>query len=376
MNDNYENLEKRISKAFTASLIRFAVIAFVVMVCTWAFLPFLPLLMWSIVLAVALFPARKFLQAKLGLSVTKSSTVIALAGVLLIGVPTAMVANSLTVKTVSTFKAYEAGTLSLPAPGPSVKEWPLVGEDLHAAWSSASTDLAGFVEDKQPQLKNASSWIVGVISGAAGSVFMLIGAFIVAGIMLAWAEQAGMSIRRIFITFSDEARGPGLHKLTTGTLRQVAVGIIGIAFLTAMTFGLTVALAGVPAASVFTLIALLFAIMQLPVTLIAFVTVALLWSGDSSAVVHNSIFTVLMIAASLVDNVLKPMILGRGLDVPMPVVLIGAIGGMMSGGILGMFVGAAFLSAGYQVFMSWVESETQAAKMESPESAPIETSKE
>jgi predicted PurR-regulated permease PerM len=83
-----------------------------------------------------------------------------------------------------------------------------------------------------------------------------------------------------------------------------------------------------------------------------------LWAGDSGTV-HNVIFTILLIAASLIDNFLKPLILGRGLDVPMPIVLIGAVGGMMSGGILGMFIGAAFLAAGYQVFMKWVETETQ-----------------
>ncbi len=71
------------------------------------------------------------------------------------------------------------------------------------------------------------------------------------------------------------------------------------------------------------------------------------------------IFTILLIAASLIDNFLKPLILGRGLEVPMPIVLIGAVGGMMSGGILGMFIGAAFLAAGYQVFMKWVDTETQ-----------------
>lgn len=77
-----------------------------------------------------------------------------------------------------------------------------------------------------------------------------------------------------------------------------------------------------------------------------------------------------MIAASLTDNFLKPMVLGRGLEVPMPVVLIGAIGGMMSGGILGMFIGAAFLAAGYQVFMAWVAAESDSATqavLEQPE---------
>ncbi len=111
-------------------------------------------------------------------------------------------------------------------------------------------------------------------------------------------------------------------------------------------------------AALFTLIALVFAIVQLPVTIIALVAVGLLWAGDSGTV-HNVIFTILLIAASLIDNFLKPLILGRGLEVPMPIVLIGAVGGMMSGGILGMFIGAAFLAAGYQVFMKWVDTETQ-----------------
>ena len=101
--------------------------------------------------------------------------------------------------------------------------------------------------------------------------------------------------------------------------------------------------------------------MQLPVTIIALVAVGILWSSGETSTLHNTIFSILIIAASLVDNFLKPMILGRGLAVPMPVVLIGAIGGMMSGGILGMFIGAAFLSAGYQVFMTWVDAESNSA---------------
>ena len=118
--------------------------------------------------------------------------------------------------------------------------------------------------------------------------------------------------------------------------------------------GLVFMLAGVPAAGIWALIALLFGIMQLPLTLVALVGVAYLWLGADASALHNIFFTVLMIAASLTDNILKPMLLGRGVDVPMPVVLIGALGGMVSGGILGMFIGAVFLSTGYQVFMEWV----------------------
>ncbi|MEM9300997.1 MAG: AI-2E family transporter [Pseudomonadota bacterium] len=346
--------------AFSEALIRFAAIAFTLVICVTAFLPFLPVMLWAIVLAIALFPVHQFLQARLGGSPARSATVIALAGVLLLGIPTAMVGNSLASKTLEAYEAYQAGELTIPAPSDKVAEWPLVGERLHDAWGDAAEDLPRFVETRQPQLESLSTWLVSSARGAAGSVFLLIGAFIIAGIMLAWAGPAEVSTRRIFVSFSGDDRGPELHELTTKTIRQVAVGIIGIAFLTALVFGATVALAGVPASALLTLLALLFAIMQIPVTIVALVAAGLLWSGDNTAVVHNSIFTVLMIAASLVDNVLKPLILGRGLSVPMPVVLLGAVGGMMSGGILGMFIGAAFLAAGYQIFMSWVESDSEA----------------
>ena len=361
MNSN-DNLEKIISKAFTTSLIRFSTIAFIVFVCGWTFLPFVPLLMWALVLAIALYPVRLFIENKTGWSSTRSSTLIAITGVLLLGVPTAMIANSFTSSVLDAYDVYQSGAFTIPKPVEAVQEWPLIGSNLYEAWRDAYQDFSGFIEDKQPEIKGLLTWFVDAAGGAAKSVFLLIGAIIVAGIMLAWAQPAAKSIRQIFIRFSDVERGPELHTLTTATIRQVAIGIIGIAFLTAIVFGIVVSLAGVPAAPLLTVIALIFAICQIPVTLIAILASALLWSGEDTSTVHNTIFTILLIAASLTDNFLKPLVLGRGLDVPMPVVLIGAIGGMMSGGILGMFIGAAFLAAGYQVFMAWVDAESLTEK--------------
>lgn len=354
-----DELKKVLSDAFTASLIRFAVIGFIVVVCWWAFTPFLPILLWALVLAIALFPVRQFLNNKFGWTSKRSSTLIALVGILVIGTPVTIVSNSFATKTLDVYDSYQEGTLVIDAPAKSVQEWPLVGEKVYSTWSEASNDLPRFVKKRQPQLKSISDTLVEKASGAAKSVFMMIGALIIAGIMLAWAEPATNSIRRIFVSFSDDKKGPELHDLTTATIRQVAIGIIGIAFLTAMTFGAVTALAGVPAAALLTLVALMFAIMQVPVTIVAIGAVSLLWSTSDASTLHNTIFSVLIIASSLVDNFLKPMILGRGLDVPMAVVLIGAIGGMMSGGMLGMFIGAAFLAAGYQVFMKWVETKNE-----------------
>lgn len=358
MNSN-DNLEKVISKAFTTSLIRFSTITFIVFVCGWAFLPFVPILLWALVLAIALYPVRLFIENKLGWTSTRTSTFIAIFGVLVLGIPTTLIANSFASGVFGAYEAYQSGSLVIPKPIDAVQELPIVGTGLFEAWKDAHQDIGGFIEERQPEVKGLLNWFVDTASGTAKSVFLLIGAVIIAGIMLAWAEPATKSLRKIFIRFSDGKRGEELHVLTTATIRQVAIGIIGIAFLTAIVFGLTVNFAGVPAAPLLTIVALIFAICQIPVTLVAILASVLLWSGDDTSALHNTIFTVLMIAASLTDNFLKPLVLGRGLDVPMPVVLIGAIGGMMSGGILGMFIGAAFLAAGYQVFMAWVDTESR-----------------
>ncbi len=358
MSNSNENLEKILEKAFSTSLIKFSVITLIVIVCWWAFLPFLPILLWALVLAIALYPLTVSIEKKLGLSTARTATLVAVVGVLVLGVPTAIVGNSFANKTLSTLESYRDGTLVVSKPADSVKEWPLVGEQVYTVWDEAADDLTNFVEKRQPQIKGIMGWFFNSATGMAKVVLMLIGAVIIAGIMLAWAKPAAKSIQKIFISFTDETKGSELHTLTTATIRQVAIGIIGIAFLTAIIFGTVVALSGVPAAALFTLLALVFAIVQLPVTVIALIPIAILWSGDAGTI-HNVIFTILLLAASLVDNFLKPLILGRGLSVPMPIILIGAVGGMISGGILGMFVGAAFLAAGYQVFMQWVDSETQ-----------------
>ena len=93
--------------------------------------------------------------------------------------------------------------------------------------------------------------------------------------------------------------------------------------------------------------------------IVSLTAIPYLWStGDSTTT--NLIFTVYLLAAGMVDNVLKPLLLGRGVEAPMPVILLGALGGMVSGGIIGLFIGAVVLAIGYQLFMGWVAEENQA----------------
>jgi predicted PurR-regulated permease PerM len=95
-------------------------------------------------------------------------------------------------------------------------------------------------------------------------------------------------------------------------------------------------------------------IAQVPALLITLPVIIYIWaSGDYStgtAIMH----TIILLLTGMADNILKPMMLGRGVNVPMPVILFGALGGMAGGGILGMFVGATALALGYEIFMNWV----------------------
>jgi predicted PurR-regulated permease PerM len=174
-------------------------------------------------------------------------------------------------------------------------------------------------------------------------------------------------MQRIASRLAGPEKGPKLHVLSTATVRSVATGVIGVAFIQALLLGVGFIWAGVPGAGVLTFIVLLIGIAQLPAIIISLPVIAYIWwTGDSTGM--NVVFTVYLVAAGMADGFLKPMFLGRGVDAPMPVILLGALGGMVTGGIIGLFVGAVLLAVGYQIFMEWVAEGDAAthAKEEQP----------
>lgn len=171
---------------------------------------------------------------------------------------------------------------------------------------------------------------------------------------MAYGESGSQVMRRVFSRLGGPINGPRLYSLSSATVRSVATGVIGVAFIQALLLGIGFIVAGIPGAGVWAVVVLLLGILQLPAALVSLPAIAYLWwLGDASTAL-NILFTVYLLVAGLADNVLKPLLLGRGVDVPMPVVLLGALGGMIIGGIIGLFVGAVLLAVGYQVFMAWV----------------------
>ncbi|MNL05851.1 putative inner membrane protein [compost metagenome] len=183
---------------------------------------------------------------------------------------------------------------------------------------------------------------------------------IIAGIFMAYGEAGSRASVQIASRISGPDRGPGMAALCTATIRAVALGVVGIAFIQMLLVGLGFVLKGVPGAGLLALAVLLLGIMQLPATLITVPVIAYVFAteGPSTATI---VFAIYVFVAGLVDNVLKPLLLGRGVDVPMPVVLIGALGGMVTSGIIGLFIGPVILAVGYQLFWQWVQDSPTAA---------------
>jgi predicted PurR-regulated permease PerM len=164
-------------------------------------------------------------------------------------------------------------------------------------------------------------------------------------------------------TFTDSTRGEEIQELVVATVRSVSNGVVGVAFLQALALGIGFLILGVPAAGLLALLVLFLGVLQLPSSLVVLPVIVWIWLVSGIPTIAAALGSAYLIAAGLADGFLRPYLLGRGVETPMPVVLIGALGGMAAEGLIGLFVGAVALSVGYKLLMSWVEhsvSEQQA----------------
>jgi predicted PurR-regulated permease PerM len=346
-------LEVRLSRRLLDVYIRLGFVIALVVLCYRIFAPFIALMAWSIIMAVSLYPAHRALSQRLGGRAGLSATLLVIIGLVLVVAPTTVLLVELG-DSVHLFVTKLSGAkLEVPAPSAQVADWPLIGKTVHTLWEKAHADLPALLMTLQPKLGDLSLKALGSVAAIGVAVLLFLAAFIIAGVIMTFGEPARRNSAAIFDRVFA-GRGERFAALSTATVRAVAQGVLGVALIQAIVMGLLLMFASIPFAGVLAAIVLILAIAQLPVALVSLPVIAWIWmKGDYStaaAIMH----TVLLGLAGVVDNILKPLLLGRGVDAPMPVILLGALGGMASGGILGMFVGATLLALGHQIFMEWV----------------------
>ncbi len=314
--------------------------------------PFLVPIFWGIIISVGVYPLHVRLSKFLGKRARMSAVLITLIGVTVIVVP-AILFTSTAVKNVSlAVKAIEEDNLNAPPPDASVRDWPIIGKKTHEIWSQAAESLNETLIRFKPQLKEVAPKLTKAATQSVINILLFILSFIVAGVLLLYAEPGKRATEKLFRAFLG-SKGEAMTDISIGTIRSVVQGVIGIALIQAIFLGLGMFVIKVPAPGILALVVLILAIVQLPTLLIMLpVTIYVFSVNDTGPAIIFAVWTLLW---SVSDNLLKPLLLGKGVDIPMLVILIGAIGGMIMGGLVGLFVGSVVLALAYKIISILME---------------------
>jgi len=334
------------------SYIKTALVFIIIYASFRIFKPFLIPFVWGVIIAIALYPLHKWLTKKLKNKSNLSATIITLVLLTLLLAPSISFTGSL-VDSIKELKAgAKEGALLVPAPPDNVAEWPVVGKKIHGMWKVFSESTAMGIEKYGEQLKEVGQKFISFLSGFAGSILIFIISIIIAGIFLAKSSGGYKSVYTLSTALLGEKGNEVVDNLKA-TVSSVVNGILGTAIAQTTIIAIALFVFHVPGAAIITLIVLFFAVAQLPTIIIILPVVIYMFSilPPTQAI----IFTIWAITGAISDNFIKPMLLGRGLDIPMLVILIGAIGGMVVMGIVGLFIGAVVLALGYQLFHMWID---------------------
>ncbi len=355
--------ERRFTHNMMTSFIQISALVLLVGLCAVIVGPFAGIIVWGIILAVAVYPLHLKFTAALGGKAKWSATIITLAGLAILLVPGWLVVDSAVGTAQSIHADLNDGDLRIPPPNESVKGWPVIGEKLYAAWTAASSNVEAAVSQYGPQVKALAERILHAAAALISGMLHFVASIIIAGVFLMFARQGYATAVAICERISVD-RGKNLADLMVSTIRSVTNGVLGVAAIQAALAGIGFAVIGLPAAGLFTLVILVLAIVQIPALLIMIPLIVWVFSFASTGAA--TVFAIYAVLVGLSDNVLKPLLLGRGVDLPVLVVLLGAIGGMIAFGVIGLFIGAVILGLGYRVISDWIWRRELDAPTETP----------
>ncbi len=351
MDENQGVTLERAEHGWADVAIRLALVALVVY---WSFLllrPFIAILIWAAILSVALYPIYLWLKHVLGGRSTVASFLLTVLVLVVILGPISAIGAALVRNLSSIAVGISEGTVTVPPPPPYVAEWPLVGGKLSAFWQTASAELEQTLASIEPQLKETARKLLGVAGNIGIGVLQFTVAIIIAG--FTYSRAAGIQeFLKNLAARAAPRMGEGFVDLAGRTVRSVARGVVGISLIQSILFGIGALVADIPLAGLWTFVALILSIIQVGPGLVILPIIIFAWSSMDT--VSAAILTAYMVPVMLLDNVLKPIVMGRGLPVPMLVIFIGVIGGTMVHGLIGLFVGPIVLSLGYELGRAWI----------------------
>ena len=314
--------------------------------------PFISIVIWSVVLTVALYPVYEWMALRLrGLRRLAAFLITILSLLIVIG-PATWLALGLIESLRIISERLDFSTLTIPPPPNSLKEWPLIGDAIYQFWDLASTNFQAALAKIMPQLKPLGSSLLRTGADTGIGIVKFLVSIIIAGFLFVPAPSLVDAVKKVSRRLNSK-RGEEFVIQAGATIRAVSRGVIGISVLQALLAGVGLMVAGIPQASLITFAVLICGIIQIGPSII--VIPVIIWSWTAMETTSALLFTAYMIPVNLIDNFLRPIIMGRGLKTPMLVILIGVLGGTLAYGITGLFLGPIVLAVVWELLVPWIQ---------------------
>jgi predicted PurR-regulated permease PerM len=353
MNQNNSNFNSFNFEKIADTIIRLGVLFLLIGWCYDILKPFVLILVWAVVIAIAFSPIYESIVKLFRGKKILATIFLALLLLSILVIPSILISQSLYEEINNFSSSYQAGEHLIPPPGASTKDWPTITKPILEIWASASEDVSKVVFKYSDQLKVVGEWLLITLAGIGKGILQFIISIIIAMGLLLYSESLTSVSKNIFIKLIGK-NGEHYALVTVATIRNVVKGFLGVALIQSLMVGVGFFLAGVPFAGIFTIICLILATIQVGIGPIAIPVVIYMFSVTDTT---TATILAIWIGITLIsDNILKPIFLGRGNPpAPMLVIFLGAIGGFIYNGFIGLFLGAVILTLGYKFFLSWIE---------------------
>ena len=333
------------------TILRIVVLFLLIAWCIEIILPFIEPVIWGAVIAIALYPFFAMVKRWSGDRNMLAGVLLIVLILVILLLPTAWLIRSLVEGTQSLVMQFRNQTLVIPPPDPSVAAWPLIGKPISEIWLLASESLESTIITYREPLSKLGMTFLGPLGGFGKSLIMFFVSVIIAGVFIIKADASTDFVRKLIHRLAGE-RSDEIIRIAGVTIKNVAKGILGVALFQFLAAGTVFMLAHVPLAGLWALAVLVFAILQLPSAIVMVPVIIYLFSARELPLAI--LWTIALLIVGLSDNVLKPLLMGKGSTVPMLVIFLGAIGGFIFSGFIGLFTGAIVLSVGYNLMVGWI----------------------
>jgi predicted PurR-regulated permease PerM len=332
--------------------IRIGVLALLIAWCFQILRPFITPVIWGTTIAIALYPVCRKLSNLLGNRIKVAASIMTVIILLIIILPCIQMVGSFVDGITYLNGRIQSGEIKVPPPPENIDSWPVIGKLLKSRWHEASENLVTTLTRFAPQLKAISVRLLELALGTTMGLLQFTLSIIIAGVLMANAKGGGNLARELFVSLAG-GRGNDFADISTITIRNVVKGILGVALIQGLLAGLGFMIAGVPGAGVWAFLCIFLAIIQIGIAPVVIpVIIYMFYHADTLTAVLLMVWLILVM---LSDNFLKPVLLGRGAPVPMLVIFLGSIGGFISMGFIGLFIGAVILSLGFKLFQAWLK---------------------